>query len=141
MANLKRDVANLVVFKGNDLRLVCTVRDDDGQLVDISGSSEIRFTISAAAGEAAIVEKTLTGGGIAISTNTTFYIDITDDDTNSLTDTTYWPELEHAVCQRIGRASIVNSYYHECTITTAAGLKYTVMSGRWFSRTSTPESA
>lgn len=141
MANLKRDVANLVVFKGNDLRLVCTVKDDAGLLVDISGASEIRFTISAAAGEAEIIEKTLTGGGIAISTDTVFYIDITDDDTNLLTDTIYWPELRHAVCQRIDKASIANSYYHECTVTTAAGLKYTVMSGRWFSRTSTPESA
>lgn len=136
---LKRDVQNIVVFQGDDVRLLCTVKDDAGQLVDVSGATAIRWALSAQAGGAAIIEKTL-GSGIAKGAPTQFYIDVDAADTAGLTATAYWPELKGAVSQTIDRLSIANSYYHECTVTAADGKKYTVMSGRWFSRATIPTS-
>lgn len=137
---LKRDVQNLIIFRGDDVRLLCTVKDDSGALVDVSGATEIRWALSATAGGTALIEKTL-GFGVAKGAPTQFYIDVGAADTAALAATAYWPELKSAVSQEIDRTSIANSYYHECTVTAADGKKYTVMSGRWFSRAVIPASA
>ena len=137
MAELKRDIQNLVVFAGDDVRLLCTVKDDTGALVDVSGALEIRWALAATAGGAALIEKTL-GSGVAKGAPTQFYIDVDSADTATLTNTVYWPQLRGATYDEIDRLSIANSYYHECTVTAADGKKYTVMSGRWFSRAVIP---
>lgn len=59
----------LCVPAGDDRRFVFTVRDQWGQLVDISGAQEIRFVVAAHLAGVPIIDLTYTGGDIGISTN------------------------------------------------------------------------
>ena len=59
----------LCVPAGDDRRFIITVRDQWGDLVDISGAQEIRVVVSVRLGETPILDKTLTGGEVWVSTN------------------------------------------------------------------------
>ena len=99
--------SDLCIFRGDDLRVVVEVRDQDNQLVDISDASEITWSLSNSPNTAAIITKTL-GVGISINNPTSFVFDIVPGDTSALN----------------------GSYYQEAEIVTSGGFTYTAMSGR-----------
>lgn len=103
---------NFDLFQGDDLRVIVTVRDQSGQLVDISGAQSIRWAVARSVNAAPEIEKTL-GNGISINSPTSFFFD-----------------LEAAETAQLARGS----YYHEADAVTDQGLTYTAISGRLFIR-------
>lgn len=101
---------NTELVQGDDIRIIVTVRNQDGQLVNISDVEEITYVIAKRyKGEPAVI-KTLTGGGIAITGLNTFNFNVTSADSNSL-DTT--------------------NYLQECEIVVSGGFTYTALQGRF----------
>lgn len=95
--------------RGDDVTVIVSVYDTDGDEFDISGATEIVFAVADQPGGTVRITKKLSLGNITISTNTfQFVVTITDDDTRSLVR--------------------VKNYY-EAQVTTAAGLKKTVSAG------------
>jgi hypothetical protein len=133
---IRRDAHHIVVFQGDDLRLLCTVRDQHGALIDISGATEVEWNVSEDAGGAAVITKTL-GSGTALTSPTGFLIDVLSADTAGLSKTVYWPGLVAAARVPTDARAIDNSYYHQCVVTAASGKKYTALAGRLFVRRST----
>lgn len=107
----------LCMGRGNSKRFVFSVMDQDGDEVDISGASEIVFSVSEGlrvsgniyAGGNEYFRKTLSGGDVLIAgTGYQFIVDIEPEDTELV--------------------SFTDSYY-DATITTSSGNVYTVKSG------------
>lgn len=99
--------SDLCMHSGDDLQVIIEVRDQDGQLVDISDAQDITWSLSNSPTTAAIVTKSL-GVDISIASPTTFVFDLVPADTSALN----------------------GSYYHEAEIITSSGLTYTVLNGR-----------
>lgn len=95
--------------RGDDVRVIVSVFDTDGDEFDIVGATEIVFAVADVKGGAVRIAKRLTLGDISISTNGfQFIVTITDADTESLVR--------------------VKNYY-EAQVTTSSGLKKTVSAG------------
>jgi hypothetical protein len=100
--------ASLCVPSGDDRRFIVTVRDQFGDLVDISGATEIHFVVAASIGMVPLVEKKLSDGDVLISTNMhQFWFSITS--AESLT--------------------LPNIGYYEIQLTNSDGEKGTILSG------------
>lgn len=129
------DINPITVFYGNGLDLIVEVRDDQGELIDISQATDIVWTLSENVGDAPIVTKNLISG-VTIASNSTFIVSILPSDTK-LARNIYWPALSVAnFTGTPNQAQIDQSYYHEATVTTADGDVYSVISGRVFIRSS-----
>lgn len=107
----------ICVPRGNSTVIIFSVRDSDGDLFDISGASEIVFTVSdgewisgsIGPGGTPRITKRLTDGQIIISTNLyQFRVVINNADTIPL---------------------IAEHNYYEAEVTAANGRKYTVSNG------------
>lgn len=97
------------IFSGDDLRIIATVRDQAGNLIDITNAS-IRWALSADSRSPKLLEKTtaLTGSAAITKMNASeFFFDLVPADTQSLD----------------------GVYYHEVDITTSGGKTYTVLHG------------
>ena len=101
-----RHTVNLRMFQGDDLRVICTVRDQTGQLVDISNAQSIRWQAAPRVNDAPVIEKSL-GNGLSISSPTGFTFDITSAES----------------------APLSGQYYHEAEVVTDQGLTYTALFG------------
>jgi len=99
---------DITLTQGDDLRVLVEVRDQSGQLVDISGAQSIKYAVAQGFGQAVLIFKELQDGIVVTNANT-FYFDITAQDSGSLD---------------------VGSYVQEVEILTSGGLTYTVLSGR-----------
>ena len=98
----------MCVPSGDDRMFVVTVRDQWGELVDISGALEIRFVVSMVLGGDVILDKMYTTGDISISTNLyQFNFTITSDESLALP----------------------NKGYYEIQLTNSDGEKSTIRSG------------
>ncbi len=99
----------IAVPQDNDAVLEFTYQDQDGNLLDLTGVSEIDFVVFTDLDGIAQINKTWTGGDITIyGNNYQFSVPITALDTQGLTN----------------RLS-----YHECRVTNSAGDKRTVSAG------------
>ena len=105
-----RHTQNFRLFAGDDLRVIVTVRDQTGQLVDISDAQDIRWAVAPSVSADPVIEKSL-GNGITINSPTSFTFDLTSAETGALSR---------------GR------YYHEAEAVTDQGLTYTALSGSLF---------
>lgn len=95
--------------RGDDVMVIVSVYDTDGDEFDLSGATEIVFAVADQRGGEVRFVKRLTLGQVAISTNNfQFSVAITDNDTESLVR--------------------VKNYY-EAQVTTSTGLKKTVSVG------------
>lgn len=95
------------VNKGNDLRVIVPVADNDGVPVDISGALEITVVIADTLdAETARLTKVLTGGDITIVNTTDFMFDLPAAETAGLP---------------------VGNYYVEGKLVNSAGKQYTVL--------------
>lgn len=100
--------------RGDDVLLIVSVYDTDGDQFDISGATEIVFAVADELGGEVRFVKRLTLGQIAISTNLyQFSVTITDSDTSAL---------------------VKQHNYYEARIETSDGLKKTVSAGLFFSQ-------
>jgi len=98
-------------MRGDDSIVVITVRENDcaGDYFDISGASEIGFIVADEFGGTVRITKKLSTGGIAISTNLyQFYFTVTAAESAAL---------------------VRNKNYFECQVTSATGVKKTVVVG------------
>ena len=97
------------LFSGNDKVLRVTVRDENGGIVDLTGAT-IRWILSRKQGSTPLIDYTSPTNITLASDPATgkFDIEISDTDSEPL---------------RKG------TFYHECLVTSAAGLKTTVMYG------------
>lgn len=103
-------MTDITMREGNDLRVIVSVVDQDGVPVDISGASEIQWSVADAVGDATtLLDKTLTGTDITITGTTGFYFDISAADSETT----------------LG----MGAYYHEALLTTGSGKAYTTLSG------------
>lgn len=105
---MKRAAQQLQVFRGDDLRVAITMRDQSGQVLDISGAAEIEYAVAASVQGPKLLSKTLANGGISITAPEVFTLDLTSADTGSLS-----PGV----------------YYHEAQIQTSTGETYTALYG------------
>ena len=105
-----RHAQNFRLYAGDDLRVIVTVRDQSGELVDISDAQDIRWAVAPSVSADPVIEKSL-GNGITINSPTSFTFDLTSADTGALSR---------------GR------YYHEAEAVTDQGLTYTALSGSLF---------
>lgn len=95
--------------RGDDVRVLVSVRDTDGDEFDVFGASEIVFVAADELNGEIRFVKRLSAGDISVSTNGwQFVVNITDEDTASL-------------------VKIKN--YYEIQVTTSDGLKKTVSAG------------
>lgn len=103
--------------RGDDTRVIFSVFDNDGDEFDVTGAQEIVFIVANGEvvggnlwpGGTVLIEKTLTGGGVALAgSGYQFVVDIDADDTAALNQT---------------------RLYYEVQVTTSAGLKKTVSAG------------
>lgn len=81
-------IVDLIYYKGDTKPFDVTVVDDDGNLVDISLATEIRFCIAPSAGAAPDFTKTQTGGDITLpggGTDAVFRVSMADNPTAPLT--------------------------------------------------------
>jgi len=107
--NIYLPLQTIAVPQDNDATLEFTYQDQDGNLLDLTGVSEIDFVVFTSIDGTAEIEKTYTGGDIVIYGNDyQFSVPITDLDTQGLTN----------------RLS-----YHECRVTNSDGEKRTVSAG------------
>lgn len=98
---------NFELFRGDDLRVFVPVVDEGGDAVDLTGATSIRWWAANSVNSAPVIQKdlddmTLTGSG------STFYFDLSSDETELLSPRTY---------------------YHEAEIISSEGKVYTVMHG------------
>lgn len=135
-AALRRDNQNLVVFRGDALRIRVPVTDLDGNPVDVSGAENVIWMCSSEVDGAADITKEYVTGDIQIGGTDEFTVTLTGSDTAALTETVYWPDYRSATENQIDRRSIESSYYHEARIIRGDGNPYTVVSGRLFVRSS-----
>lgn len=105
---MKRSAQNIQVFHGDDLRVAVTMRDQDGQLVDISTASAIEYAVGNSVQGPKIISKTLAGGEISIASASVFTLDLTAADTGGLSP---------------------GGYYHEAEVETSTGEVYTALYG------------
>ena len=105
---MNRESKNFEMFSGDDLRLQVEVRDQNGNLIDISSATEIEWQMARDNNSAPEITKTLSGGGIAIADPNTFQLDIGASETGALR----------------------GSYYHEAEVETDQGKIYTAIFGR-----------
>jgi len=132
----RRDNQNLVVFRGDALRIRVPVTRLDGDPVDVSGAENIIWMCASEVGGPPVLTKEYTAGGITMGGANEFVVTLLGADTEQLTQTVYWPDYQSATDDRIDRRSIQNSYYHEARVIRSGGAPYTVLSGRLFVRTS-----
>ena len=97
--------------QGDDVRVLFSVYDTDGDEFDISGATEIVFLVAAERGGVVYFTKRLSLGQAGISTNGyQFWVDVTDTDSV---------------------LPIARVNYYEAQVTTSAGLKKTVSAGSY----------
>lgn len=95
--------------KGDDVMIIFSVYDTDGDEFDIRGATEIVFIVADHKGSEVRIVKKLSLGQVQISTNGfQFSVTLSDDDTSDL---------------------VVVKNYYEAQLTTSAGLKKTVSAG------------
>lgn len=99
---------NLVLPQHNDKTFVFPVLDDDGLPADITGATEIVWSIGVSANSPKLLTKTLTGGGVMLTGTDRFYVNIT--------------RAESAAMQ-------TGVLRHDALITTATGLSRTPFYG------------
>lgn len=99
---------NIACPQRNDRRFLITIRDQNGNLEDVSGANEITFIVGRSVTVAPIITKTRGGGGITLTTNSQLQIDITDVESASLA---------------TGRN------YYEILVESSSGDKQTVLAG------------
>lgn len=107
-AYIKR--VDLVCPQHNDRTFLVTIRDQDGDLLDVSGATEITFIVSRNVRSAPIITKTRTGGTVGLTTNSQLQIDISDVESGGL--------------------QPGNNYY-EIEVINSAGSKYTALAGKF----------
>lgn len=135
------DIEPITVYRGDSLDVVVTVRDTNDELVDISSAQEIRWTMTDNVDGTLLVEKTL-ADGVDIANDTSFVVELSSDDTLLIPMPLYWPDLSVADGGATPTQDEIDaSVYHEATVTTGDGSKYTVISGRIFARKSNAEVA
>jgi hypothetical protein len=98
---------DIKMVQGDDLRVMVTVKDQDNQLVSITGAPDITWAVATLFGGVPIITKNLSSG-VTIGNDSMFYFDITAANSGA---------LQPGV------------YRHEAQITTTGGLKYTTMRG------------
>ncbi len=104
-------VAPLCIPQHDDRRFIVTVYDTSGALEDVSGANEITLHISRTVQTAALITKTLTGGGVVLAgTPSQFYFDISSTESGST----------------LARGA----NYYQIQIVNSAGEKQTVLSGQ-----------
>lgn len=96
------------IFAGDDLEVIVPVRDQQGQLVDISDAQSIKWGVSQSNRSAVLLLKEYPGSGIILLDDSRFKFDVTSAQSSDL---------------GAGR------YYHEAEIVTSTGLVYTVLTG------------
>jgi len=104
-------IASFVFFVPRaDYRLILvTVRDRNGDFVDVDGFEEIRFVVADSFGGTVRIDKSLSDGNIMISTNNRqFYFEITEADSMAL---------------------VNNLNYYECRATASVGKPQTILAG------------
>ena len=104
------------IFAGDDLEVIVEVRDQSGELVDISEAQSITWGVSNNNRSVPELEKSYPGSGIILIDDHTFKFDITSANSSSV---------------GAGR------YYQEAEVVTSSGLVYTVLSGTVLIRPST----
>jgi hypothetical protein len=82
------------VYQGDDLRLIINVKDCSRSYVDISGATEITWSIARSVNSPALLTKTLTGGGVQIGNNHALFLDLTDTETAALPTGSLYQEVE-----------------------------------------------
>lgn len=97
---------NLSIAAGDDKSFLFTAYDEDGELLDISGASQITFIIARRSG-AVLLEKVI-GAGVLINNANQFTVEITDFDSADLP---------------------VGVLYCEAHLVNATGKKYTIGAG------------
>jgi hypothetical protein len=97
---------DLEMFRGDDLRVIVEVRDQDNNPVDISDAVSITWAVANSATSEILLQKEL-GDGITINTDTSFFFDISSAESATLD----------------GRC------YQEAEVVTDQNKTYTVMSG------------
>ena len=107
---VRHHAQNFRMHAGDDLRVIVTVRDQSGELVDISDAQDIRWAVAPHVSADPVIEKSL-ADGITINSPTSFTFDLTSAETGALSR---------------GR------YYHEAEAVTDQGLTYTALSGSLF---------
>lgn len=132
----RRDNQNIVVWRGDALRIRVPVARLDGAPVDVSGAENIIWSAAKNPSDTPVVTKEYVTGGVQLAGQDEFIVDLDSDDTALFTETVYWPEYSAATSNVIDRRSIDASYYHEARIIRDGGAPYTVISGRLFVRTS-----
>lgn len=100
---------DLCIYRGNDLRVIVTVRDTAGQLVDISAADEIWWEASPRPGGTPFIQKQLTASDITLGAPPQFFFDI------DATESAAFP---------VGRQ------HHEALLKTSGGKFYTVLYGK-----------
>lgn len=107
--NVYLPLQQIEVPQDNDANIVFDFVDENGTLLDLTGTQEIDFIVFTALGGTAEITKTMTGGGVVVYGNDyQFAVQITDADTQGLTN----------------RLS-----YYECRVTNSGGDKRTVAAG------------
>lgn len=97
--------------QGDDIRVIFSIFDTDGDEYDISGATEIVFMVAGELGGPVHFVKRMSAGEIGISTNGyQFWVDVTDTDSV---------------------LPIRKVNYYEVQVTTSAGLKKTVSAGSY----------
>lgn len=94
--------------QGDDLRVLVTARDQNNQLVDISGAQSIVYAVARSPSGPILLTKDL-NSGIVVTSASAFYFDITAADSGALD---------------------VGAYMQEIEIITSGGLTYTALRGR-----------
>lgn len=102
-----RSDIKLTLQQGRDRRLLVEVRDQDGDLVDISGATDIQYEIAKAPKETPLVHYSLTDDNIAITNDSSFRVDIDSADLSDLS----------------------GIYYHDAKVTTPDGKRYSTLLG------------
>lgn len=109
----KRDV-DLTLQQGRDRRLLVTVKDQSGSLVDITGASDILYEIAEEPGGSPLVSYSLSDANIAVTNDSEYRIDIGASDLSEL----------HGI------------YYHDSKIITSGGKEYSTLLGPiWIQQT------
>ena len=103
---MSRSSQDIDLFQGDDLRVICTVRDQSGALVDISEAQSIRYAVARGVNAVPVIEKSL-NNGIELANSSAFFFDLDSAETLPLS----------------------GGYYHEAEVVTDQGLTYTTLSG------------
>lgn len=107
--NLHLPLQTISVPQDNDALLEFTYQDQDGNLLDLDGVSEIEFKVFTSQGGSIEITKSLSAGSVTLYGNDyQFSVSISDTDTQGLTN-------------RIS--------YYECRVTNSGGDKRTVSAG------------